>query len=545
MHIMKKQLLTIALVLFTAWLFAGTDKSEIKDVVVYRNGAKITRLASFPVVAGNQEIVISKLTSTIDANSLQVKVRGNATLLSASVRTNFLGYQELPVRTQEIQDSLQVVSDKIEWMNYEQAINFGEEKLITENQRIVNEKTVVTANEIAALANLYRTRMGAIRKRIYENGLELRELKIVQTRLQKQLNDLQHQRGKRMGEVVLNMSANQPTIVKVELSYLSRNAGWSPIYDLRCTSTDKAIDLVYKANVYQTTGFDWSDIDLSISTGNPVANNERPILNPWFIDFMQPVVVGYGMSQKSARSQPSSVNMLLIEDDAEMEMDMEIEWEEEAQAPIPYQVNQVTNQMASEYQIAVKQSIPSSGKAQIVAISQFELPAAFTYHAVPKLNKHAFLLAKLGDYNQYNLLPGNTNIFFEGMYIGQTYLNPDVTTDSLVVSLGRDDRVSIQRNQLQNLSSRKTIGSSQKVTRAYEIIIRNNKQKAVSMDVLDQVPIPQNKEIEVEIEEMSGAVYTADYGKLLWKLDLASGETKKLHFVYSVKYPKDMNILGL
>jgi uncharacterized protein (TIGR02231 family) len=539
---MKKYSPIILLFFLSSILYAGSQKSEIKEVVVYRNGARITRLATFTVTAGNQEVVISNLTSTLDANSLQVSVRGNATLLSASVRTNFMGYETLPHRTREIQDSLQLIKDKIDWINHEQAINEGEEKLINENQRLVNEKTVVTAAEIAQLADLYRNRLNTIRKRTYDNNLQLRSLTTIKLRLDKQLADLQHQRGKRMGEVVLNLSATQPATLKVELSYLTYNAGWNPIYDLRCASTEKPIDLVYKANIHQTTGFDWEGIDLVVSTGNPAANNERPVLNPWFINFDELVVVGYGTRSKSEAKMaaPAMSNMYIMADEESLaEEDMSM------QAPVPYQVNEVTNQMATEYQIAVKQSIPSDGKEHIVPISQFELPAAYTYHTVPKLDPHAFLLAKAGNYNQYNLLPGNTNIFFEGMYIGQTFLNPDVTADSLVVSMGRDDRISVQRNMLKDLDSRRVIGTHQKVTKGYELIIRNNKRQPVKIELLDQVPISNNKEIEVEIEESGDAKYTADYGKLLWELELAPGETRKIRFVYSVKYPKDKIVTGL
>ena len=76
-------------------------------------------------------------------------------------------------------------------------------------------------------------------------------------------------------------------------------------------------------------------------------------------------------------------------------------------------------------------------------------------------------------------------------------------------------------------------------------MIRNNKKVPITIEVLDQVPISQNKEIEVEIEEMEGAKYTADYGKVLWTFNLAPAESKKIRFVYSVKYPKDKQIAGL
>jgi uncharacterized protein (TIGR02231 family) len=218
---------------------------------------------------------------------------------------------------------------------------------------------------------------------------------------------------------------------------------------------------------------------------------------------------------------------------------------EEEAASVPYQVVETANQMSVEYEIKIKQDIPSDGKEHIVPISNFELPATYTYHAVPKLDPHAFLLAKVTDYNQFNLLPGTTNIFFEGMYVGQTFLNPEVTGDSLILSLGRDDRITVKREMLNDFTSLKVIGTNKKVLKGYEMIIRNNKSIPVTIEVLDQVPLSQNKEIEVEIEEISGAQYLTDYGRLRWKLDIKPGETRKIRFVYSIKYPKDKQVPGI
>ena len=137
------------------------------------------------------------------------------------------------------------------------------------------------------------------------------------------------------------------------------------------------------------------------------------------------------------------------------------------------------------------------------------------------------------------------NIFFEGMYIGRTYLNPEVTSDSLIISLGRDDRISVKRTMLKDYTSKKIVGSNKTELKGYEITLRNNKNQAVSLEVLDQIPLSKNKEIEVKVEEISGATYNADFGRLLWDVDLSPGESKKIRLVYSVKYPKDKQISGL
>ena len=529
----------IILFIFSTLIAYAVD-SKINKVVVYRQGAKISRTATLTLTPGNQEIVLDDLTSTIDPNSLLVNIKGSAILLSASVRTNFLGYKTLPKRTEQLKDSLMLISDKMDWLNTELIILQGEEKLISDNQKIVNEEQKITAADIAQLAEFYRTRLTDIKKKVYRNNIEMRKLKEIKIRLEQQLNELQYKKGQKMGEVVLNISAEQTTKVTINFSYLTRNAGWSPLYDIRCEGIKEPIDLLYKANVYQTSGYEWKGVDLVISTGNPTVNNERPVLRPWYINFFEPVV-GYGAQEKYKRAAAPMTSNILLDMQADDEMKMELE----EVPPVPYQVVQTTNQMAIEYEIKIKQDIPADGKEHIVPISKFELPAAYSYHTVPKLDQHAYLLARVGDYNQYNLLPGNSNIFFEGMFIGRSYLNPEVTSDSLVVSLGRDDRISVKRNMLKDYTSQKVVGTNKTELKGYELILRNNKNQPVSLEILDQVPLSKNKEIQVNIEEQGGATYNADYGSLLWKIDLAPGDTKKIRFVYSVKYPKDKQISGL
>ena len=529
----------LIVLLISSQLICFAGQSTIRTVTVYRQGAKISRTAKISLKPGNQEVILDDLTSSIDANSLQVVVRGNATLLSASVRKNYVGYKTLPKRLRELKDSLELLGDRIQWIENEQAIYKGEEKLILDNQKIVNEKEKITAADITQLADFYRNRLFTIRKKLYDNSIELRKVAERKQRIEKQLQELNYNRGQQMGEVVLNISANVASQVTIEFSYLSMSAGWSPIYDIRCKDTDSPLDLVYKANVYQKTGYDWSGVDLTISTGNPSANNERPVMNPWYIDFYQPPVPAMSQYQKAARAMPATPesNMLMLADESAYEM-------EEA-APVPFMVTQVTNQITSEYSIEVKQDIPSDGKEHIVPIRNIELPAAYSYHSVPKLDQHAFLIARVGSYGQYDLMPGTTNIFFEGMYVGQTYLNPEVVGDSLVLSMGRDDRISVKRDVLKDLTSVKTIGSSKKVAKAYEITVRNNKKTPVNLEVLDQLPIARNKDIIVEPEDINGAEYKADYGRLLWRVKLAPSETRKIRLSYSVKYPKDKQIQGL
>ena len=521
-------------------VFANTS-SEITNVTVYQQGARITREATLNLHAGTNELILSDITTSINANSIQVKLSGSAILLSATTQVRQKEDAELPKRTKELTDSINTITNDIKWLNSEKSVYLGEKDLITQNQQLNTSEEKTSVEEIIRLSNFYRTRILEINKKSYDIDKEVFELNRLKKNLESKLQALRYKERKNVGEVLLKVSANATTKVKAQISYLTHQAGWSPIYDVRAKGSDKPVDLIYKANVYQTTGYAWENVKLSISTGNPSADNNRPMLYPWHINFFtpipEPVSMGYGTQKKEMMQFSNSMQRSMI---AEEEI---MEFAEDAE--IGFAVSETENTIAAEYAIEVDQDIPSDGKQHLVAIKEVELPSKFAHHAIPKLNKSTFLIAKVADYGKHNLLPGQANLFYEGMYIGQSYINPNTTVDSLMLSLGRDEKVIVKRNRLSDLTSRQSIGSNTKETRVFEITVRNNNGYAIELDLMDQIPLSQNKEIVVDILESNGAKVDADYGSLLWKLNLKPGETKTVTFSYSVKYPKDKHISGL
>jgi len=194
------------------------------------------------------------------------------------------------------------------------------------------------------------------------------------------------------------------------------------------------------------------------------------------------------------------------------------------------------------FDIDLPYDVPTNGKAQTAVLKEYEVPATYQFYSVPKLDKEVFLLAQIADWEKLNLLPGEANIIFEGTYIGKSFIDPASTQDTLNLTMGRDKRVVVKREKLMDFSSVKFLGSNKKQVFTYEITIKNNKKEAINMLVKDQYPLSQNKEIEVELLESSGAAINEETGILNWKLHLASGEVKKLRISYSVKYPKDKTL---
>ncbi len=537
----KNFLMLLFLSLLLPSMATNTQKkvsSKITDVTVYRQFAKVTNVANVAVQAGTTEIIFDNISTYINPQSLQVAIKGGMTLLSATYNVNYLDESGLPVRNKNLIDSLIMIGDELTWNQDQRNIYSGEIALIEANKSLINEKNNFTALEVANLANLYRTRMFDIKEKLLDLTKKQRKLALVKIDLENQLAEWSANLNKANGQIVLTVTSDAAVSGAIRCAYIVSNAGWIPQYDMRSEGWNKPIQLGYKANIYQNSGFDWNDVNLTVSTGNPSKNNDRPILNPSYVNFR----VEYN-EVMTTKSMPSSSrgNMAYLSMEPALDIEDKIgDGVFKEQDRLETTLN--SNFMNVEYKLKINQDIASDGKEHMVSIDQFDLPATYQYHAVPKLDPAAFLLAKVTDYGKYNLIAGKANIFFEGAYIGQSMLDPNVAGDTMLLSLGKDEQIIVKRIKLIEFSKTKLIATNKSETFAYETTIKNNKSTDINIEILDQVPISQNDDIKVEIDEMSLAEYAADFGKLSWRINVPANSSKKIRLIYTLKYPKDKMI---
>jgi uncharacterized protein (TIGR02231 family) len=195
------------------------------------------------------------------------------------------------------------------------------------------------------------------------------------------------------------------------------------------------------------------------------------------------------------------------------------------------------------YHIQEKYSLETDGKTTTIGIKKMEVPALYEYFSAPKIDPSVFLTAKILNWQDYDLQSGEANLYFEGTYLGKTYVDLSSVGDTLPVSLGKDNSIAISRKLLKEYSSKKFLGNNRTETKQYEIIIRNTKKVAISIIVQDQFPVSITKEISVDSEKAPEAQIDKDSGIATWNLQLAAGQEKKLQISYQVKYPKDRKVV--
>jgi uncharacterized protein (TIGR02231 family) len=205
------------------------------------------------------------------------------------------------------------------------------------------------------------------------------------------------------------------------------------------------------------------------------------------------------------------------------------------------------NQAATsiDYEIKESYSVPGDGKEIQVQIQNVTLPATYQYVSVPKIDPDAFLVATVANWEDLGLMAGSANIYFDGAYAGNTYVDPTSVEDSMQFSLGRDKRITVKRETVKEKTSTRMIGSNRERSAAYKITVKNNKKESIRIRIEDQYPVSQNNQIEVKLNDTSGATADQQSGKLIWQLNLAPAESKSVGFSFDVKYPKDKSIGGL
>ncbi len=507
-------------------------KSEITEVTVFSNNAQVFRTASINVPVGQTTFVLSGLSQFIDPSSIQVKGTGDYIILSVSNQMNYLNQQEKSKEVKTLEDSLEIYSDKLAYQQGLTEVYTAEKNMIIANQSIGGSNTGIKMDDLKAASDFFRTRLSDIKLK----ELDIKsKTKIIQEKVTSFTNQLEQMRSKQTSatyEILIVVSSKIKTTGTLEISYMVTNAGWNTAYNLRAENISNPISLEQQANVFQTTGEEWKNVKLTLNSGNPSLPGVKPQLNPWYL-----YTYNDYPSRNLKKGNESRAKIMQNTDAAGVKEELSYAAPNPSQTAAEY-TNINMNATSFEFEINLPYTISSDGKTTVVDIQQYTLPATYEYYCAPKIDPTAFLIAKVTGWDAYNLLSGNIQLYFEGTYVGESFIDINQTNDTLDISLGRDAKVVVERKKQKELNSKNLIGSSKKIDIAWEISIRNTKKTPITILVEDQIPISNDKEIEVEKGEISNAIYDETKGSLKWLFTLDAADTKKMNFSYNVKYPK-------
>ncbi len=605
-------------------------KTEVKEAIVFLDGAQVFRNKSVKLPKGKSIIKFTMLSPFIEAKSIQLKTKGELTVLSVNHQLNYLNKSEKSEELKQLENKLDAIRSQVTLENTHISIVNEELEFLRDNRNIGGKNQQLTLTNLQQTAAYYSKKITSLKLKEIERKNTLRELYKQQSDIQNQIRNSSTQKVYPTGEVWVKVDAKQAKAYPMALNYMLINAGWFPTYDIKANNIKEPIQLIYKANVKQNTRVDWTNVKLTFSSADPNTSGVAPKLQTYYLDYntLPPVynlnsgsITGIitaasdglglpganvivkgtsigtvtdingkytitipnnashleysfiGMKNKSLPIYGSNMNVSLEEEAlalnevivtgyAEMDDELEIadfdenivsqlqgrvagvnigsnkQVRKKRDKSLAIPVLQVENKTSVNFEVKTPYSIKSGNTNFSIDMANYELPALYQYYCIPKINKNAFLLANISNWEKYNLLDGEANVFFEDTYIGKSLLDLKFTTDTLQISLGIDKKVGLKREKIKDFSVKRSLGKNKEETIAWKTTVKNNKNQEIKMTLIDQVPVSARNEIEVNILNQSGAKYNSEVGEMKWELILQPNTKKELELKYTVKYPK-------
>lgn len=552
---MKKEtlhLLIVAFVLISSPVFSDNVRSEeatVSKATVYLRGAQLHCSSDFITQPGINQFIFEGVSPFLDPNSVQASAKGNITIMDVKYQTR---YNEIPPKSNpsqtdrillQVNDSLVMLNFEIEQMN-EQLQSYNTEKNILLNNRLLKGESLRDTLEMfqEGIAFL-RARLSdisnestLIKKKLYFKNNDKQALEKRIQDLKKINQSGQAPQKESVPTIVVMVYAEAAGNAKVTISFYVDRAAWLPTYDLRA-NTNGTIDLNYKAELSQQTGMDWKNVVLTLSTGNPALNTQKPVLNPFYLSFV-----------RNYRSKIKEENRELMAGSAATsvhEGDMSKDEELLDAATLANFTDEREGMLQTEYDIKLKYSIPNNDELHMVVIQNKNLNSTYKYSAVPKLDMNAFLMAELTDLDELNLIPGSSRIYFDGSFIGKSVLNTDAFNDTINLSLGKDRNIILKRNKLKDKTKQRILSDEKTISTTYELTVKNSKSNNITLEVFDQIPLSQDPNIKISLIDGDGSTLNEETGLLTWTIPLKAMESKTIRFSYEIKLPKSKGLAGL
>jgi uncharacterized protein (TIGR02231 family) len=563
--------LTILYFSFPARSSAERANSRINAVTVYRDRAIVTRTATAQLAAGEQVLSFENLPAALVDQSLQASGRGvaGATILDVSAQNVFAEATS--------NDRVKDLEDQIKGLQQQRRILDDRGKVLEEQhsfvQRMLQAATVTNpagAGGVAARPSLDEWQklfayseetLGKIAAEQQSLDIQRETLQAKQTALEQQLNQVRGARGRQSKTITVRLSLVTAGRLDVSIQYAVPNAGWTPSYDARLRSADRAVELSYFGIVRNGTGEDWTDIALTLSTARPSLGGGAPELRPWIADVARPtprpVDAEYGRGNASVAINPDLVGQVQV-----FTRDgLSVAAVAKEASPKPSEASVLTASVESgvtsaTFKIPVTVSVPGNNTSQKVAINAGRLAAALQFQSTPKVLEAAFLSANASNTTDYPLLAGPMNTFLDDTFVAASSLKTVMPGEKFDLALGVDDGITVKRRVVNRFTEDTGLTSkTRRITYEVLVTITNNKTTTERVVFKEPTPLSRDEKIVVKLltpqEKEVGSlanpkeVTREEDGKLVWRISLKPGEKREFPLKLSVEHPIDLPVTGL
>ena len=508
--------------------------SKLVKVTVFTDRAMISKEAVLTAKKGENLVRLTGVTPNLVDQSVQLSLLGQTDLAisEVTVEETFLKKTDQP-EIAKLQSRLDNLNRQIgEESNQIGVITSSNDFLKRVNPFPQNLR--VTTAEIEAHTHFLEKTLAANFDRLSQLELKIKKFNEEKSALENELAALISGKNKSKTIVIHLLSAVEKSGVKIGITYLSTQAGWSSQYEARGDIDGSKIEFNYFASIWQSTGEDWSDSNIEISTAKPFVYGNIPELSAWYVDVFTPRL--FRAKSFAAMDAAAAPNVMM------------------AQAASPVEDKQFEETGIQEentsftFVLPRKVDILSDGEPHRVLISKSKTEAKYSWFTIPKLVPNALLKTSMKNPFTFPLLTGPVSVFSDQKMVGTASINTAVLADGeLELSLGIDEGIKIERKLLKKHTDYSGILSKETtVNFEYAIEITNGKGKGITLDLNDQFPLSRNEKIRVErLAPGSGEATISEDGKITWNVQLAPGAKKSIPLKYKVSYPKDLTVTGL
>jgi uncharacterized protein (TIGR02231 family) len=511
--------------------------SQVDAVTVYPDGATVTRIIRLDLPGGDSTLFARDFPLGLDPSSLRVEAEADGRVVIGAVDAR-QPLPTLPANLPEIDRRIEALRDQRAGLDGDIAAATARRKF-AERFAEASPTGLGEKGEARPLSE-WRLAFAAVAEEIAAAEATIRDAKIKQRDIDRELARLETERKtappKKL-EVRIDLNAETPAPVLLRVTYAVRGARWIPVYDARLDTATKdrkpALELIRRAEIVQTTGEDWADVTLAVSTVRTARSGSAPDLRPLIVRY--PVVPQQPASPRSSHLSDQARGLAAAED---ARKDAYLRKAEEKEAELDAGGYQVVFRVPGRIAVAAGQAAKSFRIAS--AIIEPELMV----HAVPALTETAFLRASFKQSEDAPLLPGRAAIYRDGIFVGHSPMALTAKDETVRLGFGADEKVKITRTVVRRLEGTTGMISSSKMDeREFKTSIRNGHDFAIKVAIEDQLPVSEVDDIQVEMLPVTTQPTARDHrdrrGVLEWAFEAKPGESRDIKLGWRVRWPKE------
>lgn len=529
--------------------------TAVTAATVYTDRALLTRSAPTSIEAGKQTLYFDHFPQDLVEDSLRVTGSGDAALSIEDFKIHTKHFREVP------ESRVHTLIEEKEKLVRQKKQHAAELSVIDEQKVFLKEIRVHSTESISKDFERRKPETSDWKETLTFLGAESNELNLEMLAIQdkmesideeiklidQSLNQAANIKNKVRKQVQVEVDASTQGDFTFEISYLIHQARWSPTYDARVNSAEKKVTLRYYGAVTQTTGEDWTDVQVTLSTARPHIGGNAPQLHPWSLNLHQDLHMDMMMDEAVSASAPAAPRRMKKSAPRSVGGNRSQE--------MAYGQTQVVGGEGASVLFTPlgKSDIPGNGSTGKLLVMEQEFDSEFNYLTLPKLNKYVYLTAKITNTSEFPLLPGQISIFKDNSFVSKSHLTELVTPDEkFELSLGVDESIKVKHKLKKQFGDEKGLFNKSKVTQyAYHIELNNQRDTEETVTVRDQIPVSQDDEIKVKLDQISPAEHAdknkdeLPAGALEWKITLPARSKQPIEFSFSVSHGKDTRIDGM